>query len=74
MFGVWNEARADEDVVLAIEPAPGFDEAAFRGAVSVALGADAAPDRLLVLAALPVVGRLNKVDKTALRQLAASAA
>jgi len=71
MLGVWSEARADEDVVLAVEPAPGFDEAAFRAALEVALGSDATPDRLLVLDALPVTGRLNKVDKAALRRLAA---
>ena len=70
MIGVWSEARADEDVVLVVEPGPGFDEAALRAALPVALGADATPDRLLVVARLPVVGRLNKVDKAALRRLA----
>ncbi|MCB9733614.1 MAG: acyl--CoA ligase [Deltaproteobacteria bacterium] len=70
MVGAWNDARADEDVVLCVEPEPGFDEAAFGAAVAEAVGADAAPDRTLVVEAWPVVGRLNKVDKGALRRLA----
>lgn len=70
MVGAWNDRRADEDVVLCVEPEPGFDEAAFSAAVARSVGADAAPDRLLVVSSWPVVGRLNKVDKGALRRLA----
>ena len=72
MIGVWNPATQDEAVVLCIEPLPGadVDRAALEKDAASVCGIDARPDHLLVLDAIPVTGRQNKVDKNALRQIA----
>jgi acyl-CoA synthetase (AMP-forming)/AMP-acid ligase II len=76
IVGVYDEAIADERVVVAVEPQPGLDPAAFerRFRREIAEGAHridlaARPDAILV-GPLPVGGRSDKVDKRALRALA----
>jgi acyl-CoA synthetase (AMP-forming)/AMP-acid ligase II len=74
LVGDFDEARADERVVLVIEPAPGIDADALRAQVAreVRSGANrldssALPDEIRVHA-LPESGRSHKVDKVALRR------
>jgi acyl-CoA synthetase (AMP-forming)/AMP-acid ligase II len=76
LVGRWNEARQDEDVVLCYEPgeaASSADRALVKARVERALGAEVRPDFYLPLRRLPVTGRQSKVDKNALRTLAADA-
>ena len=72
MVGVWSEARQDEEVVLFIEPERGVQLEAnqLRPRVETITGPDAAPDRVIVVPAIPLTGRQNKVDKEALRRMA----
>ena len=76
MVGVFDEAVADERVVLVVEGEPGVAEDSLRTRLAEALrpGAgvidDSALPDLVRLAPVPVVGRSTKVDKRALRALA----
>lgn len=78
IVGVYDEAIADERVVIAVEPEPGLDPATFErrfrreikdGPHRIDLAAQ--PDAVIV-GPLPVGGRSEKVDKRALRAMAAS--
>jgi acyl-CoA synthetase (AMP-forming)/AMP-acid ligase II len=78
MVGVYDEAIADERVVIAVEPDPGLDPVTFErwfrreikhGAHRIDLAAQ--PDAVIV-GPLPVGGRSEKVDKRALRAMAGS--
>ena len=76
MVGVFDAARADEQIVLVVEPEPELagDEVlarvrhALRAGLSV-IDEAAAPD-VVRLDTLPLVGRSSKVDKQALRERA----
>ncbi len=73
LIGLWNADRQDEEIVLCYELAHGgsIDERTIRSAVEKITGPDAAPDHYLLVDAIPVTGRQNKIDKAALRALAA---
>lgn len=85
LVGLWNPVAQDEEVVLiATAGDPQAEKGAIRGGASTprdmealrqaaarALGPDGAPDHVILVPELPVTGRQNKVDKVALRQLAA---
>ncbi len=73
LIGLWDEARQDEAVVLCWQPMSGtvVDEAALTRAVVSVTGEAARPDFMLRCDPIPVTGRQNKVDKQALRALAA---
>jgi acyl-CoA synthetase (AMP-forming)/AMP-acid ligase II len=76
MVGVFDERRADERVVLVVEPEEGVDGDRLRHEVERALRDgpsridDAATPDLIIAMSLPVTGRSQKVDKDALRALA----
>ncbi|MDB4879975.1 MAG: AMP-dependent synthetase and ligase [Gemmatimonadetes bacterium] len=76
MVGVWNEAAADERVVLVVERQPGVVDVELRARLATALRPgsgtidDSALPDLVHFAALPTIGRSTKVDKQALRALA----
>ncbi len=75
LVGTWNPKTQDEELVLCVSPAPDRQapldpEDVKRRAASVT-GTDGAPDHVLVKQELPVTGRQNKVDKAALRRVAA---
>ena len=79
MVGVRDARAADERIVLVVEPAEGTDPAALARALPAALRDEATriddaarPDRILVMP-LPEVGRSHKVDRAALRAIAARA-
>ncbi|MDF1504561.1 class I adenylate-forming enzyme family protein, partial [Roseisolibacter sp. H3M3-2] len=79
MVGVRDARASDERIVLVVEPAEGTDPAALARALPAALRTgdtridDAAlPDRILVMP-LPEAGRSRKVDRAALRAVAARA-
>jgi acyl-CoA synthetase (AMP-forming)/AMP-acid ligase II len=76
LVGVWDDAIADERVVLAVEPERWGDDERFVRSLWRALRAgparidDAAqPDHIMLLA-LPESGRAHKVDRQAVRELA----
>jgi acyl-CoA synthetase (AMP-forming)/AMP-acid ligase II len=71
LVGLWNEERQDEDVALCLEPGPNakLDLAAVRKYVDKICGPAVSPDHILVVDPFPVTGRLNKVDKVALRKI-----
>lgn len=73
LVGVWDEAKQDEEVVLCWQPMAGIDvdENQLAREVHDVTGEDAKPDFMMRLDPMPVTGRLNKVDKAALRTLAA---
>jgi acyl-CoA synthetase (AMP-forming)/AMP-acid ligase II len=68
--GLPDEATGDEQVVLALVPAPGTDPAALPGLVRERLpgliDAAALPDRVVTVAGLPTAGRSAKLDRAAL--------
>jgi acyl-CoA synthetase (AMP-forming)/AMP-acid ligase II len=75
LVGVYDEQRADECVVLVVEPEPGTDAGGLLRRLPDALRAgpfridpSAIPDHIVVLS-LPESGRSSKVDKVALRTL-----
>jgi acyl-CoA synthetase (AMP-forming)/AMP-acid ligase II len=76
MVGVFDERRADERVVLVVEPEDGVDGDRLRHEVGRALRDgpsridDAAAPDLIIAMPLPLAGRSHKVDKDALRALA----
>lgn len=73
LIGLWNEATQDEVVVLAWQPMAGMvvDEVVLARDVERITGVAAKPDYMLRVDPMPVTGRQNKVDKAALRTLAA---
>jgi acyl-CoA synthetase (AMP-forming)/AMP-acid ligase II len=75
LVGVWNPTRQDEDLVLcyALPKGSSIPTATIKTRVERAVGTDVAPDFYLALDRLPVTGRQNKIDKNALRELAAKA-
>jgi acyl-CoA synthetase (AMP-forming)/AMP-acid ligase II len=74
MIGLWDEAKQDEVVVLCWQPIADarIDEGYLRRAVHHVTGDAANPDFMMRCEPLPVRGRLNKVDKAALRAEAAA--
>ena len=71
LVGRYQDQRADEEVVLCIEPNPGVDEAALTARVRRELrqgphriDAAALPDRIVVMP-IPLSVRSRKVDRTA---------
>ena len=73
LIGLWDEEKQDEEVVLCWQPIAGVEvhEHALARAVHEVTGEDAKPDYMMKVDPMPVTGRLNKVDKSALRLLAA---
>ncbi len=73
LIGLWDEEKQDEEVVLCWQPIAGVTvhEHALARAVHDITGEDAKPDHMMRVDPMPVTGRLNKVDKVALRKLAA---
>jgi acyl-CoA synthetase (AMP-forming)/AMP-acid ligase II len=75
MIGLWDEKAEDEVVVLAWQPIAGAtppDDATLLRLVGAATGPNATPDHLMRVDDMPVMGRLSKVDKRALRERAAA--
>ena len=76
MVGVFDEALADERIVLVVEPEPWCDDDAFLGRLQLELRAgphridEAAQPDLIILTVLPESGRSSKVNRDALRTLA----
>lgn len=76
MVGLYNEERADEMVVLAVEPDPAVDSADLEARVRRSL--DEGPNRIdvyarpdhVLITQIPTSGRSNKVDKQAVRDIA----
>jgi acyl-CoA synthetase (AMP-forming)/AMP-acid ligase II len=68
--GLPDEVTGDEQVVLALVPAPGTDPATLPGLVRERLAglidAAALPDRVVTVAGLPTAGRSAKLDRAAL--------
>lgn len=76
LIGLYNDDRQDEDVILCVEVPPGTqrpDVEKIKRLASQIAGADAAPDRILLLRKMPRTGRQNKIDKEALRAHARAA-
>ena len=76
LVGLYDQTRADELIVLAVEGEEGQEPATLERRVAAELrsgphriDADALPDVILVTP-LPLSGRSQKVDKAALRELA----
>ncbi len=67
MIGVWDEASGDERVVLCVVTAPDVDLEQVHRIAAEATGADGAPDQVVAVASIPVKGRQNKRDLSALR-------
>jgi len=74
LIGLWDEEKQDEAVVLCWQPAAdaAIDEGQLERAVAAVTGTSAKPDFMLKVDPMPVRGRLNKVDKVALRKRAAT--
>lgn len=73
LVGLWDETRQDEAVVFCWQPMADIviDETALNRAVHDVTGEDAKPDFTMRVEPMPVTGRQNKVDKAALRKMAA---
>jgi acyl-CoA synthetase (AMP-forming)/AMP-acid ligase II len=73
LIGLWSPDKQDEEVVLCWQPHRGVDvaEADLMKRVSVITGENAKPDRLMKVETMPTTGRLQKIDKAALRKTAA---
>jgi acyl-CoA synthetase (AMP-forming)/AMP-acid ligase II len=73
LVGVWDAAKQDEAVVLCWQPMADIEvnEHQLQRAVHEVTGEDARPDFMMRVDPMPVTGRLNKVDKAALRRVAA---
>ncbi|GGK59666.1 fatty-acyl-CoA synthase [Planomonospora parontospora subsp. parontospora] len=71
IVGLADPETGDEEVVLAVVPASGYDEARLRGALPDLVDAGALPDRIVALGAFPRSGRADKLDRAALRALVA---
>ncbi len=79
LIGVYDDQRADEQIVLVVEPTGTVDADAFARRVQGELvegpgriDAAALPDRILVMP-VPVSGRSSKIDRQALRETARKA-
>jgi acyl-CoA synthetase (AMP-forming)/AMP-acid ligase II len=76
MVGVYDEAIADERIVLALEPDQGQDAEALKGRVLRELRDgkgridEAAQPDLIIVLEVPVAGRAAKIDRQALRAIA----
>jgi acyl-CoA synthetase (AMP-forming)/AMP-acid ligase II len=77
VVGLYQDARADELVVLCVEPEPGTDSAALRARLEGSLREGehridlaALPDRILLMP-IPLAARSRKVDRSAVRVAAA---
>ncbi|MGJ6965458.1 AMP-binding protein [Streptosporangium sp. G11] len=71
IVGLSDPETGDEEVVLAVVPADGYDEGLLRKALPEIVDAAALPDRIEPLAAFPRSGRADKLDRAALRDLVA---
>jgi len=73
LVGLWDAVKQDEEVVLCWQSIAGaeVDEGVLARKVHEVTGEDAKPDHMMRVDQIPVTGRLNKVDKAALRSLAA---
>ncbi|GAA3132821.1 class I adenylate-forming enzyme family protein [Planomonospora alba] len=71
IVGLADPGTGDEEVVLAVVPAAGYDEARLRRALPDLMDAGALPDRIVALGAFPRSGRADKLDRAALRALVA---
>ncbi|MCW5695729.1 MAG: acyl--CoA ligase [Bauldia sp.] len=74
LVGLWDDRTQDEVVVLCWQPMADtiVDEAQLARRIETVTGGDARPDFLLKVDPMPVTGRQNKVDKVALRAMAAA--
>ncbi|GAA5081793.1 class I adenylate-forming enzyme family protein [Thermocatellispora tengchongensis] len=68
IVGLADPETGDEEVVLAVVPADGYDEGRLRAALPGFVDAGALPDRIVALPALPRSGRAAKLDRAALRE------
>ncbi|WP_433247830.1 AMP-binding protein [Streptosporangium sp. CA-135522] len=71
IVGLADPETGDEEVVLAVIPADGYDESLVRKALPAIVDAAALPDRIEPLDAFPRSGRADKLDRAALRDLVA---
>lgn len=71
IVGLPDPETGDEEVVLAVVPADGYDEGLLRRALPGIVDAAALPDRIEPLDAFPRSGRADKLDRAALRDLVA---
>ncbi|MFF3437653.1 class I adenylate-forming enzyme family protein [Streptosporangium sp. NPDC002721] len=69
IVGLPDPETGDEEVVLAVVPADGYDENLLRRALPEIVDAAAMPDRIEPLDAFPRSGRADKLDRAALRDL-----
>ncbi|WP_436757999.1 AMP-binding protein [Streptosporangium sp. V21-05] len=69
IVGLPDPGTGDEEVVLAVVPADGYDENLLRKALPGIVDAAALPDRIEPLDAFPRSGRADKLDRAALRDL-----
>ncbi|MFI6509702.1 class I adenylate-forming enzyme family protein [Streptosporangium sp. NPDC050855] len=69
IVGLADPETGDEEVVLAVVPDGGYDEARLRRALPGIVDAAALPDRIEPLDAFPRSGRSDKLDRAALRDL-----
>ncbi|MEV4185310.1 AMP-binding protein, partial [Streptosporangium canum] len=69
IVGLADPETGDEEVVLAVIPAGGYDEGLLRKALPAIIDAAALPDRIEPLDAFPRSGRADKLDRAALRDL-----
>ncbi|MFD8560508.1 AMP-binding protein [Streptosporangium canum] len=69
IVGLADPETGDEEVVLAVIPADGYDEGLLRKALPAIIDAAALPDRIEPLDAFPRSGRADKLDRAALRDL-----
>jgi acyl-CoA synthetase (AMP-forming)/AMP-acid ligase II len=73
LVGLWNAEKQDEEVVLCWQPHLGatVSEAELMKRATVVTGESAKPDHLMKVETMPTTGRLQKIDKGALRKMAA---
>ncbi|GHH65962.1 fatty-acyl-CoA synthase [Streptosporangium violaceochromogenes] len=71
IVGLADPGNGDEEVVLAVVPADGYDERLLRRSLPRIVDTAALPDRVVALDALPRSGRADKLDRAALRALVA---
>lgn len=69
IVGLPDPETGDEEVVLAVVPSDGYDENLLRKALPEIVDAAALPDRIEPLDAFPRLGRADKLDRAALRDL-----
>ncbi|MER7129688.1 class I adenylate-forming enzyme family protein [Streptosporangium saharense] len=69
VVGLADPETGDEEVVLAVVPAEGYDETLLRKALPEIMDAPAIPNRIETIDAFPRSGRADKLDRTALREL-----